>query len=233
MPVIIVHAERNEQTIAETLGTAEYSYYFVLQAFRPLLGTLGTVVTVEDDVRVESTDGPPPATYDLGGQVDAIFDICRRVGEPCVFLSFTPPHRTLVGLRCPTIPVFAWEFSDLPNESWHGEARHDWRFVLRTLGGAITHSEFAARVVGKSLGVDFPVASIPAPIWNRFTRPSDAAGRPPDLGERTVELVGVRLDTRSSAAEQQGLARAPRSTSTLDRDAARGRQQARRHAQCR
>lgn len=110
--------------------------------------------------------------------VDRLYHDCRKRGEPCVFLSFSPPHRTPIHHACPTIPVFAWEFSTLPSETWHGEPRHDWRHVLRHSGRAITHSSFTVDVVRAAMGRDYPVLSVPAPVWDRFAnRASQQAGR--------------------------------------------------------
>ena len=35
--LILVHSPTNAHTLAHNLGRAEYSYYFVLKEFRPLL----------------------------------------------------------------------------------------------------------------------------------------------------------------------------------------------------
>ncbi|BAP25365.1 hypothetical protein NCGM1900_6311 [Pseudomonas aeruginosa] len=35
--LIIIHSETNKTTIRQNLGRPEYSYYFVLKEFRPLL----------------------------------------------------------------------------------------------------------------------------------------------------------------------------------------------------
>ncbi|MBF3199711.1 glycosyltransferase family 1 protein, partial [Pseudomonas aeruginosa] len=159
--LIIIHSETNKTTIRQNLGRPEYSYYFVLKEFRPLLEEIGQVVEVSDPDEL----------------VDRLYHDCRKRGEPCVFLSFSPPHRTPIHHACPTIPVFAWEFSTLPSETWHGEPRHDWRHVLRHSGRAITHSSFTVDVVRAAMGRDYPVLSVPAPVWDRFAnRASQQAG---------------------------------------------------------
>jgi glycosyltransferase involved in cell wall biosynthesis len=211
--VIVAHAPRNDETILKGLGTADYSYYFVLKTFQRVLETLGSVVVVDERVERDS-DGLKERAYDAGGQVDAISELCRQVGEPCMFLSFTPPHETLLGRACPTIPVFAWEYHDIPCESWDGEPRHNWQFVLRTLGCAITHSNFAAGVVRKVMGEDFPVVSIPAPVWDRFAALSDGEDRRPERAPRQVAISGAALDTGSNTTADG----APHARQTLDAD---------------
>jgi glycosyltransferase involved in cell wall biosynthesis len=217
--VIVAHAPRNDETIIEGLGTADYSYYFVLKTFRRVLETLGTLVVIDERAETDS-DGLKERVYDAGGQVDAISELCRQVGEPCMFLSFTPPHETLVGRTCPMIPVFAWEYHDISCESWDGEPRHNWQFVLRTLGCAITHSNFAAGVVRKAMGDDFPVVSIPAPVWDRFAALDDGAHGRPDRARRQVAISGNVLDTGSNT--RTGRALQARQTFDVNLDAPSG-----------
>ncbi|AIY42856.1 Glycosyltransferase [Collimonas arenae] len=150
--IIIIYSDTNAGSIVSNLGLPEYSYYFVLKEFRPVLEQLGIVVTVSDPER----------------EVDDIYRSAKAHGESCVFLSFSPPHKTAVGLVCPTVPVFAWEFSTLPNEVWLGEPRHDWRYVFDKVGSAITHSAYTANSVRQAMTPEFLVAAIPAPVWDRF-----------------------------------------------------------------
>ena len=150
--LILIHSETNKSTIAQNLGRSEYSYYFVLKEYRPVLERLGRVVEITDPDE----------------QVDRLYLEALGRGEECVFLSFSPPHRTPMHYACPTIPVMAWEFSTIPNEVWCNEPRHDWRTVLRAAGGAITHSSYTVNAVRDAMGADYPVSAIPAPVWDRF-----------------------------------------------------------------
>ena len=179
--IIVIYSDTNASSIVSNLGLPEYSYYFVLKEFRPVLEQLGIVVTVMN-----------PAL-----EVDTIYRNAKAHGESCVFLSFSPPHKTEVDLECPTIPVFAWEFSTLPTESWLGEPRHDWRYVFDRLGSTITHSEFTSDVVRQTMTPAFPVASIPAPVWDRFSalREKSSIANFPDGIELNVE--GTVIDSRS------------------------------------
>ena len=67
---ILIHSETNERTIKRNLGRSEYSYYFVLRDFRPLLERLGEVIEVFE-----------PET-----EVDAIWTKATVANETCVFL---------------------------------------------------------------------------------------------------------------------------------------------------
>jgi glycosyltransferase involved in cell wall biosynthesis len=179
--IFIVYSETTESMIEKVLGRSEYSYYFVLKEFRPVLERLGMVVTVTD----------PPR------EVDKIYHAARQIGQDCVFLSFTPPHLTVLGLDCPTIPVFAWEFDTIPTETWFCEREQDWRYDLDRLGRAITHSRHAVSVVKKEMGDDFPIVSIPAPVFDRFDALYDPALADPVLPLTHLSLNGTVIDSRN------------------------------------
>ena len=114
MMVFLVYSTETDQTITSSLGLADYSYFFVMKKFLPVLERLGRVLAVDN-----------PAT------IDSIYDAQRARGRAVILLSFTPPQRTPQGLRCPTFPVFAWEYSSIPNESWGNEPRHNWAAILK------------------------------------------------------------------------------------------------------
>lgn len=150
---ILVYSAMNAESVQQNFGAPEYSYFFVLREFMPLLQQLGDVQTVED-----------PAV-----QVDPLYRAAKERGQSCVFLSFSPPHLTTLGLACPTIPVFAWEFSSMPNETWwEDQPEQNWAWCLQRCAGAIVHSQQAADVVRKMMGNSFPVRAIPAPLWDRM-----------------------------------------------------------------
>ena len=144
--IIITYSETNATTIEQRLGKAEYSYYFIYKKYLPALERIGTLVAV---------DTPE-------SEVDKIF--LENPDEECIFLSFSPPHRTLFDLLCPTACVFAWEFSTIPEESWHGHPEYNWAASLEKVGNAITISEFAADVVNKAIPSGLNLAVIPAAV---------------------------------------------------------------------
>ncbi len=148
--IIMVYSAYNAASIDESLGAAEYSYWFVRRAFWPVLERFGIVVPVTDPKR----------------EVDVIRRSAAARGEEAVFLSFEPPHKTILGLQCRTIPVFAWEFDTIPDEVWEADERNDWRRVLSATGCGITHSSFSVASVRRSMGQDFPIWSIPAPVYD-------------------------------------------------------------------
>ena len=173
--ILLIHTSTAASRIQQQLGRPEYSYRFVVEEFRPLLDELGIVIEVDDPER----------------QVDAIHASCRRHGESCVFLCFMPPNKTPIGLTCPTIPVFAWEYEALPSEAFGGKPRNDWTRVLAKLGAALTHSSFTVDRTRAALGTNFPIASVPAPLWDRM-QPL----REPLSGPVTLPLSGLVIDSR-------------------------------------
>ena len=144
--IIITYSETNAETIEQRLGKAEYSYYFIYKKYLPALEKIGTLVPVD-----------APQT-----EVDKIF--LENPDEECIFLSFSPPHITLFDLACPTVCVFAWEFSTIPDESWHGHPEYNWAASLESIGNAITISKFAADVVSKAVPHGLNLSVIPAAV---------------------------------------------------------------------
>ncbi len=100
--VIIVHSvESKREALPPISAVSDYSYYFVLKKYRPVLEKFAFVVEIRN-----------PAI-----EVDVIYRNCKARGEPCLFLSFTPPFMTMMDLACPTISsVFAWEYMTLPTD---------------------------------------------------------------------------------------------------------------------
>ena len=152
--VIIIYSAETEKSIVANIGAPEYSYYFVLKKFLAVLYKLAHIVEVRNPEQ----------------EVDVNYNECQKRGEGCLFFSFSPPYKTVTGLQCPTISVFAWEYMTIPTDTWSENPHNDWRNVLRKHGCAITHSSFAVRAVQKAMGSDFPVWSIPAPVWDDYTK---------------------------------------------------------------
>jgi glycosyltransferase involved in cell wall biosynthesis len=147
----LLYAQVDQSSIEKHLGAAEYSYFFLLRAFARVLAELGEVIQLQD-----------PA------EADAIHEHCQLQGESCTLLSFAPPHKTPLGLACPIVPVFAWEYPNIPErieeDCWRDDPRHDWRYVLARTGRAITLSSHTVEAVRRSMGENFPIVAIASPI---------------------------------------------------------------------
>lgn len=176
--LILIGSKISQDTIHSSLGKPEYSYYFLMKEFVPALERLGSVV------EVKSLD-----------EVDALFDQHSAQGRKVVFLSFSPPQQTPEGLRCPTIPVFAWEFDSIPTEAWGDEPRNDWRRVFASSGAALTLSREAADAVKAVMGRDYPIIALPAPVWDRFQGADMLDARRLNLSERLLRFTGHVIDS--------------------------------------
>jgi hypothetical protein len=180
----ILYSATAASAVSTAAGMPEYSYYFVMRGFLAVLRRMGVVHIVKEPAR----------------EVNEIADRCATRGEACLFFSFAPPQSTQLGLRCPTIPVIAWEFGTIPTGGWNSNPREDWRLVLRQCGRAITISDFAARAVRAGMGADFPVAFVPTPVWDRHAafreRQSGPSAIPPG-GPVTLHVQGLIWDSRA------------------------------------
>jgi glycosyltransferase involved in cell wall biosynthesis len=150
--ILIIYTSTSNNDLVQRLGRPEYSYRFVVREFMQLLAEFGEVIEVANPEF----------------EVDAIYTAALARGEACLFLCFMPPNKTPFRLQCPTVPVFAWEYESLPNESFQQRPRNDWTRVLTRLGSAITHSSYVVERTKTALGKDFPITSIPAPLWDRM-----------------------------------------------------------------
>ncbi|CAH0992275.1 hypothetical protein SIN8267_02394 [Sinobacterium norvegicum] len=196
--IFIVYAESSRGSIASSLGLTDYSYFFVMQQFKPMLERIGPVLLV-DKVHPE---------------VDSIYRWASRMGESCVFLSFTPPHKTVNNLLCPTIPVFAWEYSTIPNEMWGGDEKNNWAAELLKYGISITHSEHTCRAVRSAVGGDYPIKSIPAPLWDEFRQYSNKESSSFLIQPLTITFDGWMVDSANLEEDMRGAGQ-PKSINSL------------------
>jgi len=159
-------------------GAEDYSYYFVLKQFLPVLKKIGLVLEV-----------------DAVADVDRIYKQLSSCGVGCVFLCFSPPHKVVSGLECPTIPIFAWEYGTIPNESWSSNPKNNWVAELKKYAAAITHSEHSVGVTKAAVGDSYPITSIPAPIWDQYSQYFDEKSDLSLSAEKKLRVNGWVLDT--------------------------------------
>jgi len=184
----ILYSDVNDHSISQSLGRPEYSYYFVLKAYRPVLESLGPVHVVSSVA-----------------EVDPLYQRLRQAGQDCLFLSFSPPHKTPVDLLCPTVCVVAWEFDSIPAEHWDDDLRHDWSRTLARHGRVITLSSHTAEAIRRTLGEDFPVLVLPTPLWERFaTVREQFPSRPVNPGT-VLQIKGCIIDSRPLGLSADGL----------------------------
>lgn len=193
--IILVGPKDGQSAIQTSLGKPEHSFYFLLKRFMPTLERLGQVVSVA------STE-----------EVDEQYARYREMGRDVVFLSFSPPDQTPVGLKCPTICVFAWGSSSIPlatDRTWaplpedrQQDPRFNWVYVFSRLAGAIATSQETAALVRANS--DLPVAAIPAPVWGFFSNEQHDL---PDTGRRRLSLSVDVLDSRKLKLDPENVIR--------------------------
>lgn len=187
--IILVGSKIDQASIQGSLGKPEYSYFFLMKDFLPALERLGTVLPVK------STD-----------EIERLSEQYRAAGEEVVFLSFSPPHQVPLGLSCPTVVVFAWEFDTLPSVAWDDNPQNDWRYTFARVQGAIATSQETARLILQHAAA-LPVTALPAPIWDRYAEPEAAEGLAVALGERQFSFAGIVIDSPTLGLSADGLVR--------------------------
>lgn len=190
--IILISSKIGQADIQTSLGKPEYSYFFLMKDFLPALERIGTVIQVQSRDEIESQY----ASY-------------SAQGEAVIFISVSPPHQTPLGLTCPTVTLFAWEFDSLPTVAWDGIPQNDWRYVFARSSGAIATSREAAELVAQAAAEGFPVTSLPAPIWDRYAALSSPQGSPLELGPRQFPFAGIVIDSPLLGLSADGLVRKP------------------------
>jgi hypothetical protein len=175
----LVYTPVTEETLRERLGTAEYSYFFVMKGYLPVLESLGEVVQVRDPQ----------------SEADVLYRQAKAEGEDARLICFCPPNLAPVGLECPTTVVVAWEFDSLPTEPWGGDERNDWRTVLADHSNVITLSTHSREAVGQAMGSLFPTTAIPVPVFDRIANGTTHA-KDPIAEPVTLHVKGRVVDSR-------------------------------------
>ena len=170
-------SNRNEKNISEYLGQQEYSYWFVQRYFEKFLMSFGETEVLK-------------SLEDFRGTID---------GEK-ILLLFMPPHSVPEDVAHLGIPVIAWEFDTIPDEGWLGNDRNNWYLTLFKNRGALTMSLFVAEEMRKILGSEYPIATIPVPVWDQFSNLFEVPReRPQKLKFHGVVYDSAQEETEPSA----------------------------------
>jgi glycosyltransferase involved in cell wall biosynthesis len=176
----LLYAQAYSCGIRELPDAVDHTSFSVLRAFAGALGKFGNVQELSDPLQAEE-----------------IHLQCANAGEDCVLLSFAPPYLTPLLPTCPVIPVFAWEYPNIPERieesGWQEDPRHDWRFVLAWTHGAIVLTSHARNAVRQSMGSDYPVAVIPFPVSGDIEALLRSR-QPNNLKSAVLELRGCVAD---------------------------------------
>jgi glycosyltransferase involved in cell wall biosynthesis len=133
--------------IRNTLGSAAYSYYFVLEALAPVLEKFGTWRLV---------DHPESSLPFLAARAEA-------EGYQPVHLALHPPQDVYLTPALPNIIFPFWEFPDIPDRDFGHDTRQNWVRVSRRADMIITACNFTRDAFLRA-GIDCPIGVVPVPI---------------------------------------------------------------------
>lgn len=135
----------NNRTISHELGMPDYSYKFVEKYFFKSLSKIGNTVEVSD-----------------------LDELPNQLSKQDYLFVFEPLHEVPEECLQSAIPVFAWEYSVLPDhESTDGKNYH-WAEVLKKCRAALTHSSFTVESMEEA-GVEIPIDHLRVPIYEQYS----------------------------------------------------------------
>jgi glycosyltransferase involved in cell wall biosynthesis len=184
----ILYSDVDERSISNSLGVPEYSYFFVLKAYRAVLERQASVHLAHSHA-------------DVLGHHERLIE----QGKSALVLIFAPPNKAPVDLPCPSLCVVAWEYDRIPDETWDDEPRNDWRYVFARHGAAISLSQHTARAIKAAMGEDFPVLVLPTPLWQRFQPERERGAGQAVTAPTVLEIRGCILDSHLLGLSADGL----------------------------
>jgi glycosyltransferase involved in cell wall biosynthesis len=148
---VLVTSYGSGATAGRNLGTAGYSYDFVVKLFEPLLRQCG---------RYELIATPEK---DLDSRARAI----RIGGVHPIHFCFRGLHDAVLSGEAQNVVVPAWEFPDVPDHPFAGNPQNDWVRVANESSLLVVHGEFTARAFERA-GVQAPIAIVPVPTPREY-----------------------------------------------------------------
>lgn len=133
--------------IRRHMGSADYSYAFVLEALRPVLERLGTWQLID---RPES-------------RLDYAAAQAARAGYRPVHLALHPPQNIHHSPTVPTVLFPFWEFPQIPDRDFQHDTRQNWARMCRTAALILTASHDTANAFRRA-GVRCPIEVVPVPV---------------------------------------------------------------------
>ena len=140
-----LYCRHNNVDIRNELGMPDYSYKFVEQYFQRNLVQHGEVI-----------------------EVSSVSELPDEFAENEYLFVFAPPHEVPQRHINSAIPVFAWEYSTIPNEALNDNELWNWQTVLRSARGAITHSSFTIEAMDAA-EIDIPKIALLSPLYDDFS----------------------------------------------------------------
>lgn len=133
--------------IKGSLGSAAYSYYFVLEALAPVLEEYGIWKLL---------DKPESSLPYQAARMEA-------EGYQPVHLALHPPQDVYLTPTLPNIIFPFWEFPDIPDREFHYDTRQNWKRVCSRADLIITACQFTADAFRRG-GIDCAIGVVPVPL---------------------------------------------------------------------
>src|SRR5262245_28891254 len=143
---IILTTYASHAAKGRNLGSAGYSYDFVVRQFAPLLAQCGDLVEVPPDRR---------AINDAAEQQ-------RRSGRMPIHLCFMPFQHAVLSESVSHVVVPAWEFPCVPDHEFDGESRNNWVAMANRCTAMIVGGPWTADCFRRA-GIHRPIHVVPVP----------------------------------------------------------------------
>jgi glycosyltransferase involved in cell wall biosynthesis len=133
--------------IRRHMGSADYSYAFVLKALEPVLEQFGIWTPV----------GRPESSLIYRAER------ARADGFRPIHLAIQPPQRAYLTPAVPTVMFPFWEFPRIPDRDFGCDTRQNWLRICNHADLILTACRFTADAF-RGAGVGCPVAVVPVPL---------------------------------------------------------------------
>lgn len=137
--------------VADHCGDEGYSYFFVEQAFRPLLARWADIEDASGD------------EFPLSERVEA----AHHDGKKVVHLSFLPLQHVRILKDAVNVAFPFWEYPDIPAIDVGGQPRNNWASAAERLDLILTACEFTRQAFRRAR-VTTPIEVVPVPVASDY-----------------------------------------------------------------
>lgn len=167
--------------IAASLGAANYSYHFVVEALRPVF----------EGFRWQLVERPESSL--------AWHAKCAKADrfQP-VHIAINPLHEVYLDASVPNVVFPFWEFPHVPDRAFGHDTRQDWTRVARRADVVLAACGFTAQAMARH-GANVAMLPIPVPAWTASVD-EWSPRRESTLDCRFVEFDSLRTQPAASVA---------------------------------
>lgn len=177
---IVLSTYGSRASEGKNLGSAGYSYDFVVKQFVPLLKECGEVIEVPAEA----------------GPVEQAAERLRRRGFVPLHLCFMPFQHAYLSPSVPNVVVPAWEFPEVPDHEFDGDPRNNWVEQANRCAGVIVGGPWTAWVF-RTAGIKCPIHIVPVPT------PESNFKIPHWYGTNRITIDCAAIDCRQPDSQRQ------------------------------